>query len=67
MSKLFLSGIYIYPVKSLGGICLEVSEVETRGLKYDRRWMLVDESGKFITQRTHSQLVLINVAIKKTV
>lgn len=64
MSKLFLSEIYIYPVKSLGGISLSISEVEIRGLKYDRRWMLIDETGKFITQRTNPQLALINVEIK---
>jgi hypothetical protein len=54
MSKYTLTHINIYPIKSLGGISLQSSEVEERGLKYDRRWMLVDESDKFITQRSHS-------------
>ncbi|MBI9070903.1 MAG: MOSC domain-containing protein [Melioribacteraceae bacterium] len=57
MNEIILSGIYIYPVKSLGGISLESSEVVERGLKYDRRWMLVDENGLFITQRKFSKLV----------
>jgi uncharacterized protein YcbX len=29
------------------------------GLRYDRRWMLVAPAGKFITQRTHPQMILI--------
>ncbi|MCC6411830.1 MAG: MOSC N-terminal beta barrel domain-containing protein, partial [Saprospiraceae bacterium] len=45
-----LSSLHIYPVKSLGGIALEEATVEIRGLKYDRRWMLVDEEGMFVSQ-----------------
>jgi uncharacterized protein YcbX len=58
-----VSEIWIYPVKSLGGIRLKESEVEERGLKYDRRWMIVDEDGTFLTQRTHSKMALIDVAL----
>ena len=58
-----LTRIFIYPVKSLGGISLQSSEVEERGLKYDRRWLLVDESNKFITQRNYPQLALIRPEI----
>ena len=46
-----ITGLFIYPIKSLGGISLQSSEVETRGLKYDRRWMLVDENYRFLSQR----------------
>lgn len=62
-----LSEIYIYPVKSLGGISLETSFVESRGLRYDRRWLLVDETGKFITQRTHPEMALIKVELREQV
>jgi uncharacterized protein YcbX len=58
-----LSNIFIYPVKSLPGISLEKSLVEERGLRYDRRWMLVDKQNKFITQRFYPQMVLIDVKI----
>ncbi|MGI9160730.1 MAG: MOSC N-terminal beta barrel domain-containing protein, partial [Saprospiraceae bacterium] len=37
-----LSEIYIYPVKSLGGIALREATLEIRGLRYDRHWMIVD-------------------------
>jgi uncharacterized protein YcbX len=58
MDKLAVSGLFIYPIKSLGGIELKESVVDDRGLAYDRRWMLVDEHNVFISQRTNSQLAL---------
>jgi len=59
-----LSEINIYPVKSLGGISLKSAAVERRGLQYDRRWMLVDEQGTFLTQREISQMALLGTAIE---
>ena len=59
-----LSDIYIYPVKSLGGIRLDTSEVTDRGLKYDRRWMLIDENNRFVSQREYPQLALFSVTIQ---
>jgi len=64
MSQYKITGIYIYPIKSLGGISLQSAEVEDRGLQYDRRWMLVDEQNKFITQRLHPEMALLKVKIK---
>lgn len=65
MSDLYLSDIYIYPIKSLGGIRLEAAEVEARGLRHDRRWMLVDEKGRFLTQRQHAQMALLQVSLQQ--
>ncbi|MDH3267470.1 MAG: MOSC domain-containing protein [Ignavibacteria bacterium] len=64
MSKYFLSKINIYPIKSLSGISLQSAGVEERGLKHDRRLMLVDESNRFITQRPYPQMALIKVERK---
>ena len=64
MNKYYLSEINIYPIKSLGGISMQSAEVEERGLKHDRRLMLVDESNLFITQRAFPQMALLNVEIK---
>lgn len=58
-----LSALYIYPVKSLGGIALTESVVEERGLQYDRRWMLVDAEGTFLTQRNYPQLALLQTTL----
>lgn len=59
-----LSEINIYPIKSLKGIPLQVAVVEDRGLKYDRRWMLVDDDGRFLTQREHPAMARIGVRIE---
>ena len=58
-----LSEIYIYPIKSLGRISLQTSEVELRGLKYDRRYLLVDENKMFMTQRDYPQMALLKLSI----
>jgi len=63
MSQFYLSEINIYPIKSLGGISLQNSEVTDRGLKHDRRWLIINNEEKFITQRTHPQLALIKTKI----
>lgn len=63
MNTFTLSGLYIYPIKSLGGISLMEARVENMGLQYDRRWMLIDEEGKFITQRKYAALALLQVSI----
>ena len=61
--NLFLSQIFVYPIKSIGGISLDSSNVTTRGLKYDRRWLLVDENNVFITQRLYPEMALIQPSI----
>ena len=67
MSTIKLKSIHIYPIKSLKGIELSSSEVERRGLKYDRRWMLVDEQGRFISQREYHQLALLKTSINQDI
>jgi len=65
MSAIQLSQIYIYPVKSLPGIPVSQATLTPRGLKNDRRWMLVNEKGIFITQRLYPQLALLNVLLSE--
>lgn len=60
---LLLSEIFIYPIKSLGGISLSEAVVEQRGLQFDRRMMLVDKNGLFITQRNHPEMALLKTEI----
>lgn len=54
-----LTGLTIYPIKSARGIALDESEVDSFGLRYDRRWMVVNLSGEFLSQRTHPRLALV--------
>lgn len=60
---MILSEINIYPIKSLRGISLQTAEIEDRGLRNDRRWMLVDENDCFVTQRELPKMTLIDVAL----
>ncbi|MEM6648313.1 MAG: MOSC N-terminal beta barrel domain-containing protein [Bacteroidota bacterium] len=46
----------IYPIKSTYRIALDEAEVEPRGLRWDRRWMLIDENSRFISQRKVASL-----------
>ncbi|MBZ5857369.1 MOSC domain-containing protein [Flavihumibacter profundi] len=59
-----ISEIFIYPIKSLGGISVQQARVTDRGLQYDRRWMLVNENGVFLSQREIPKMALLQVAIK---
>jgi hypothetical protein len=49
----------VYPIKAARGIPLDDSEVDEFGLLYDRRWMVVDDSGEFLSQRSHPRLALV--------
>ncbi|MCC5936239.1 MAG: MOSC domain-containing protein [Lunatimonas sp.] len=59
-----LQDIYIYPIKSLGGIRLDSAVLEERGLQHDRRWMLVDAQGRFLSQRSHPHMALLEVSLR---
>ncbi|MEL7533642.1 MAG: MOSC N-terminal beta barrel domain-containing protein [Bacteroidota bacterium] len=59
-----LSEIYLYPIKSLGGISVSQAQLTDRGLQYDRRWMLVDESGKFLSQRGFRAMALLEIRLE---
>lgn len=59
MSEKRVSGLFVYPIKSLGGIAMAEVEVGIRGFKNDRRWMLVDPDGTFLSQRTYPKMALL--------
>ena len=56
-----LAEIRIYPIKSCGGISVASAALEPRGFAGDRRYMLVDERGRFLTQREHPRMATIRV------
>jgi len=63
LPELTLTQISYYPVKSTAGIDTGQADVGPRGLKDDRRWMLVDSHGRFLTAREHPQLLQIQAGI----
>ncbi|MEL6654071.1 MAG: MOSC N-terminal beta barrel domain-containing protein [Bacteroidota bacterium] len=59
-----ISEIYLYPIKSLGGISVSKANLTDRGLEHDRRWMLVDENGRFMSQRMTREMALLETKIE---
>ncbi len=58
-----ISELYIYPIKSLGRIQVQKSVLTPKGLQYDRRWVLTDQEGQFITQRSIPSLVFFKIQL----
>ncbi|MBB5443066.1 MULTISPECIES: MOSC domain-containing protein [unclassified Paraburkholderia] len=57
-----ISELFVYPIKSCGGIALRRAQLLDTGLAYDRHWMVTDTHGEMITQRTHPRLALVRTA-----
>ncbi|MEU7008943.1 MOSC N-terminal beta barrel domain-containing protein [Streptomyces sp. NPDC046332] len=53
-----LRSVHVHPVKALRGYAPAEAEVEPWGLAGDRRWTVVDASGKVVTQRRHTRMTL---------
>ncbi len=60
---LTISELYIYPIKSLGGIALDKATLIERGFEHDRRWMLVDADNQFLSQREVNAMALLKVQL----
>lgn len=58
-----VAGLFVYPVKSLGGIAVERYELDEFGPHLDRRWMVIDGAGAFQTQRWRPRMALIRTAL----
>jgi uncharacterized protein YcbX len=58
-----VTGLTIYPVKSMKGIDLKKAELTSAGLQHDRRFMVVRSNGRFVTQRELPRLSLIQTAL----
>lgn len=55
-----VSGLFLYPIKGCAAVSLPSATLDATGLRFDRRWMVVDaESGRFLTQRDLPQMVCL--------
>ncbi|SET71653.1 YcbX family protein [Thalassotalea agarivorans] len=66
MTDIFVSDIVTYPIKSIKGVHLSNSWIDDYGLSFDRRFVVSDLLGKFITARSDSKLCLIQANITPT-
>ncbi|XP_043587723.1 molybdenum cofactor sulfurase 1 [Bombus pyrosoma] len=64
--KCTLEQLYIYPIKSCGAYKIIGSwNLNSKGLEYDREWMIITSSGICLTQKQHVNLCLLNPIIYK--
>ena len=54
-----VSALFFYPVKSTRGIATARARLAPTGFEWDRQWMIVDASARFLTQRTHPHMARI--------
>lgn len=60
-----VSQLVVYPIKSLGGVSVKTAKALTEGFEHDRRWMLIDENGKFMSQRENAKMALFQTQISE--
>jgi hypothetical protein len=54
-----LAALHVYPVKGCRGLTQATAWAGARGLEGDRRWMVVDGEGRFVSQRTRPRLAVV--------
>ncbi|WP_127996979.1 MOSC domain-containing protein [Piscinibacter defluvii] len=60
-----IAGLAVHPVKSCAGIALEEALLVETGLEFDRAWMVVDEAGRFVSQRELPRLALVKPTLRQ--
>lgn len=58
-----IARLFVYPIKSCGGIELPHARLTETGLGHDRQFMLVDAQGRFLSQRELARMALIRPTI----
>lgn len=61
-----VEALYCYPVKSCAGMSLDAATLTTTGFELDRKWMLVNQQGRALTQRQYPKLALISTQYGKS-
>jgi uncharacterized protein len=64
VQSLRLTGLVCYPIKGASGISADSWTVDSFGLEYDRRWMVVGLAGRQFTQRDNPLLALVRPRIR---
>lgn len=63
MSNITVSGLFVYPIKGARGIEVTAARALSLGFEHDRRFLLTDPRGNFITQRQFPSLALVQTNI----
>lgn len=63
MNAAVVTGLFVYPLKSARGISLPHASVTAAGLAYDRQFMVIDQTGRFVSQREVPALACVQTAL----
>jgi uncharacterized protein YcbX len=62
-----IASMHVYPVKGCGGVAVSSADVAVTGLVVDgigdREWMIVDATGRFVTQREYPRLAQVRTSM----
>ena len=59
-----IARLFVYPVKSCAGVEVREAVLTETGLDLDRAWMVVDQQGRFVTQRQLPRMALVRPQIR---
>ena len=62
MTPITVASLHIHPIKSLGGFATNAARITDRGFAHDRRWMLTDPHGRFLSQRELPAMACLHCA-----
>ncbi len=65
MTDLCIRSLHVYPLKGARSIDVDRADVLIGGLRHDRRFLLVDSAGRFVTQREHPEMARVEVAVNE--
>jgi uncharacterized protein YcbX len=59
-----ISELHVFPIKGAAGVALTRTTLDAFGMADDRRWMIVDDRGVFVSQREYPELALLRVQLQ---
>ncbi len=59
----YISSLHVYPIKSCAGHELTRAELDARGIRHDRSWIVADDGGNMLTQRDSPALAIVRPAL----
>ena len=62
--RVHLESIHVHPVKSCAGVSLASALLDETGFDLDRAYMVVDPSGRFVSQRVLPRMALVRTTLK---
>lgn len=60
-----IAGLAVHPVKSCAGVAVPEALLIETGIELDRAWMVVDEAGRFVSQRELPKMALVRPTLRQ--